>query len=121
MRSPAKRREKHLHRAVTTMKYQGSKGERHCGDPHLPLLTEGSFYFRMEKPHAPGYLQKIRRYLEYTMRYRVVEKGDLAALPFKPNHPVPPILLRRNEKGLWFVDEPKGGQRFICMKTEARA
>jgi hypothetical protein len=31
---------------------------------------------------------------------------------FKPNHPVLPILLRRNEKGLWFVDEPQSWATF---------
>jgi TPM domain len=82
------------------------------GDPQLPLVTEGSVYFRMEKPHAPGYLQRIRRYLEDAMPYRIIEKGDLAAVLFKPNHPVLPILLRRNEKGLWFIDEPQSWATF---------
>jgi hypothetical protein len=86
--------------------------EMGIGDPQLPLLTEGSIYFRMEKPHAPGYLQRIYRYLQDAMPYRIVEKGDLAAVLFKPNHPVLPILLRRNEKRLWFVDEPKAWATF---------
>lgn len=86
--------------------------EMGIGDPQLPLVTEGSVYFRMEKPHAPGYLQRIRRYLEDAMPYRIIERGDLAAVLFKPNHPVLPILLRRNEKGLWFVDEPQSWATF---------
>lgn len=86
--------------------------EMGIGDPQLPLLTEGSSYFRMEKPHAPGYLQRINRYLKDAMPYRIVESGDLAAVLFMPNHPVLPILLRRNEKGLWLVDEPKAWATF---------
>lgn len=76
------------------------------GDPQLPLLTEGSVYFRMEKPHAPGYLQRIHRYLQDAQPYRIVAKGDLAAVLFQPGQPVLPILLRRNDKGLWLIDEP---------------
>jgi hypothetical protein len=82
------------------------------GAPQIPLLTEGSAYFRMEKPHAPGYLQRIRRYQEQSSPYRIVRSGDLAAVIFKPASPVLPILLRRDGNGLWFVDEPASWAAF---------
>lgn len=77
------------------------------GEPQLPLLTEASSYFRMDKPHAPGYLQRIRAYMAKGLPYRVKQQGDLAVVNFRPGTPVLPIFLRRDEKGLWRVDEPK--------------
>ena len=77
------------------------------GAPNVPLLTEASRYFRMDKPHAPGYLRRIRSYYARAMPYAIVERGDLAVVSFQPNQPVLPIFLRRDEKGLWLVDEPK--------------
>ena len=77
------------------------------GAPNLPLLTEASRYFRMDKPHAPGYLQRISAYLAKAMPYRIVLKDDLAFVAFQPKQPVLPIFLRRDENGLWLVDEPK--------------
>lgn len=82
------------------------------GDPQLPLVTEASRYFRMEKPHSPGYLQRIRAYQSKGMPYRIEQQGDLAAVHFKPGAPVLPILLRRDAKGLWFVDEPRVWSHF---------
>lgn len=78
----------------------------------LPLLTEGSRYFRMEKPHAPGYLRRIRAYYEAALPYRILEKEQWAAVVFQVNHPVLPILLRRNEQGLWLVDEASAWANF---------
>lgn len=77
------------------------------GEPNVPLLTEASRFFRMDKPHAPGYLQRIRAYYAKAMPYRIVERGDLAVVAFRPNQPVLPIFLRRDGNGQWFVDEPK--------------
>jgi hypothetical protein len=77
------------------------------GVPNVPLLTEASRYFRMDKPHAPGYLQRIHAYLRKAMPYRIVLHDDLAVVSFQPKQPVLPIFLRRDEKGLWRVDEPK--------------
>jgi tetratricopeptide (TPR) repeat protein len=82
------------------------------GAPRIPLLTEGSVYFRMEKPHAPGYLQRVRRYQANSSPYRIVRQGDLAAVIFQPRSPVLPILLRRDDKGMWFVDEPAAWAAF---------
>ena len=77
------------------------------GEPQVPLLTEASAYFRMDKPHAPGYLQRIRAYIAKGLPYRIKQEGDLAVVNFKPGTPVLPLFLRRDEKGLWRVDEPK--------------
>jgi TPM domain len=77
------------------------------GEPNVPLLTEASRYFRMDKPHAPGYMRRIRAYYANAMPYRIIERGELAVASFQPNQPVLPIFLRRDEAGLWRVDEPK--------------
>jgi tetratricopeptide (TPR) repeat protein len=77
------------------------------GAPQLPLLTEGSRYFRMNKPHAPGYLQRIYAYYQKAQPYQIREKGGLAVALFQPGAPVLPILLRKNEQGLWLIDEAK--------------
>jgi hypothetical protein len=82
------------------------------GDPELPLLTEASRFFRMEKPHSPGYLQRIRAYQAKGMPYRIQQQDDLAVVHFKPGTPVLPIFLRRDEKGMWRVDEPKVWSHF---------
>ena len=77
------------------------------GAPNLPLLTEASRYFRMEKPLAPGYLQRQHAYYLKARPYRIVTHGDLAAAMFPPRSPVLPVFLRRDAHGLWLVDEPK--------------
>ena len=82
------------------------------GDPQVPLVTEASRYFRMEKPHSPGYLQRIRAYQSKGMPYRIQQQGDLAAVHFKPGTPVLPIFLRRGAKGLWYVDEARVWSHF---------
>lgn len=82
------------------------------GDPQLPLVTDGSVCFRMEKPDAPGYLQCSRRYLDDPMPYRIVEKGDLEA--------VLPILLRRNENDCGLLTSRNRGRLFIYFKTALR-
>jgi hypothetical protein len=77
------------------------------GVPNVPLLTEASRYFRMDKPHAPGYLRRIRGYMSKAMPYRITVQGDLAVANFKPGNPLLPVFLRRDEKGRWLIDEPK--------------
>ena len=81
--------------------------EMGIGAPNLPLLTEASRYFRMDKPHAPGYLRRIRAYIAKSQRSEIRERGDLAAATFGARDPVLPIFMRRDPQGLWFVDEPK--------------
>jgi hypothetical protein len=77
------------------------------GAPNLPLLTEASRYFRVEKPHAPGYLRRQHAYYVKARPYRIVRQDNLAAAMFPPKSPVLPIFLRRDARGLWLVDEPK--------------
>ena len=81
--------------------------EMGIGAPNLPLLTEASRYFRMDKPHAPGYLRRIREYIGKSQPPRFIQQGDLAAAIFGVRDPVLPILMRRDPEGLWYVDEPK--------------
>ena len=77
------------------------------GAPNVPLLTEASRYFRMDKPHAPGYLQRIRAYIANAGAPNIVERDDLAVVSYPPGAPVLPIFLRRDADGRWLVDEPK--------------
>ena len=77
------------------------------GVPNVPLLTEASRYFRMDKPHAPGYLQRIRAYIADAGAPSIVEEGDLAVVSWRPGAPVLPVFLRRDPEGRWLVDEPK--------------
>ena len=77
------------------------------GVPNVPLLTEGSRYFRMDKPHSPGYLQRIRAYIAKAGAPRIVEQGDLAVVAWPKGAPVLPVFLRRDTDGRWLVDEPK--------------
>lgn len=101
----------HASADAVVQRYLASLGKG-IGAPALPLLTEGSQYFRLEKPHAPGYLQRIHAYYQKAMPYQLLQKGDLAVATFKPGAPVLPILLRRNEKGLWLVDEARAWAYF---------
>ena len=57
------------------------------GAPQLGLLTEGSRYFRMNKPHAPGYLQRIHAYYQKALPYQLRVQGDLAAAVFPKGSP----------------------------------
>ena len=77
------------------------------GVPNVPLLTEASRYFRMDKPHTPGYLQRIRAYIAKAGPPKIVERGDLAVVSYRSGAPVLPIFLRRDTEGRWLVDEPK--------------
>ena len=77
------------------------------GAPNLPLLTEASRYFRMDKPHAPGYLKRIRAYIAKATPPTIRREGNLAAVVFGPRDPVLPIFMRRDPSGVWLVDEPK--------------
>lgn len=81
--------------------------ERGIGVPNVPLLTEASRYFRMDKPHAPGYLQRIRAYIAKAGPANIVERGDLAVVSYRSGQPVLPIFMRRDADGRWLVDEPK--------------
>jgi hypothetical protein len=78
---------------------------RGIGAPQLPLLTEGSRYFRINKPHAPGYLQRMADYYRKAGPATLLEHGALAAALYPESAPVLPILLRKMADGLWYIDE----------------
>jgi hypothetical protein len=78
----------------------------------LPLLTEGSSIYRMEFPRSRGYLQRNHDFYEHAKPYKLYFNGDLAAALFQPDNLVWPILLRKNEKGLWLVDEARAWAYF---------
>jgi len=87
------------------------------GAADLPLLTEGSRYFRMEKPHAPGYLRRIRAYYSKAQPYHILYHAGLAAAVFQIGHPVLPILLQKNPDGLWLVDEAAAWSYFHLFES----
>ncbi|MBC3872653.1 TPM domain-containing protein [Undibacterium flavidum] len=82
------------------------------GSPRLPLLSEGSQFFRMNKPHTAAYLQRMYRYYQKSMPYQIQQKEDLAVVKFPLNSPVQPILMRKNAEGLWLIDEAKAWAYF---------
>lgn len=82
------------------------------GSPRLPLLSEGSQFFRMNKPHTAAYLQRMYRYYQKSMPYQILQKEDLAVVKFPINSPVQPILMRKNADGLWLIDEAKAWAYF---------
>ncbi len=90
------------------------------GTPQLPLLTEGSRFSRIEKPRAATWLQGLHLQYQKSLPWRIVQQGPLAAALFLPPsqsnasaNPAPaPILLRQNERGLWYVDEARASAYF---------
>jgi hypothetical protein len=81
--------------------------EQGIGAVDLPLLTEGSKIYRMEFPRGRGYLRRNHEFYEQAKPYRIYMQDDKAAALFRPGYLVWPILLRKNENGLWLVDEAR--------------
>lgn len=76
--------------------------------PFLDFLTEGSRYMRIEYPRSPVALRdEWREYMD-NKPYKIVQQGDFAVVRFLPGARVFPLLLRRDEKGLWRIDMTKG-------------
>ncbi len=74
--------------------------------PYLDILTQGSRYERIEYPDSPDFL--VRRAADYTaaMPYRVIQKGNLAAIRF--NHDATPhMFFVRGSDGKWRYDLTK--------------
>lgn len=86
--------------------------EEGAGFSGLPLLTEGSRYFRMEKPHTAAYSRRVAAYYQKALPYTLWEQGELAVARFQPGQPVLPVFLRKDAQGLWRVDEAKGPAYF---------
>src|SRR6185436_570855 len=70
--------------------------EMGIGAPNVPLLTEASRYFRMDKPHAPGYLRRTGEYIEKRQPREVFQEGDLGAATFGVRDAALPIVRRRD-------------------------
>jgi hypothetical protein len=87
----------------------------------LPLLTEGSRYYRMEKPLAPAYAQRLAQFYDQAMPFAIWQQGDQAVASFQPGQPVLPLFLRRNAQGRWLVDEPKGQAYFVLPEQGGAA
>ncbi|MEN9866461.1 MAG: hypothetical protein RL748_2051 [Pseudomonadota bacterium] len=81
------------------------------GTPLLPLLTEGSRFYRIDRPRAAGYLQRLHSGYQNSLPHRIVEQGALAVVLF--TGPAQPVLMRKNERGQWLVDEAKAQAYFI--------
>nr|WP_295785286.1 TPM domain-containing protein [Rhodoferax sp.] len=91
------------------------------GAPMLPLLSEGSRYYRMEKPLAPAYAQRLAQFYDHAMPFTVWQQGDKAVAVFQAGQPVLPMFLRRNAQGRWLVDEPKGQAYFVLPEQGGAA
>ena len=81
--------------------------EQGVGAVDLPLLTEGSKIYRMEFPRSRGYLRRNHEFYEQAKPYRIYTQDDKAAALFRPGYLVWPVLLRKDDKGLWLVDEAR--------------
>lgn len=90
------------------------------GAPMLPLLTEGSRYYRMEMPVAASYAQRLAQFYDKAAPFTVWQQGDTAVAVFQPGQPVLPILMRRGAQGLWRVDEPQA-QAYFTLPEEGGA
>ena len=91
------------------------------GSPLLPLLSEGSHYYRMEKPVAPAYAQRLAQFYDHAMPFALWQQGDRAVAVFQPGQPVLPVFLRRNAQGRWLVDEPRGQAYFVLPEQGGAA
>jgi hypothetical protein len=87
----------------------------------LPLLSEGSRYYRMEKPLAPAYAQRLAQFYDKALPFALWQQGDRAVAAFQPGQPVLPVFLRRNAQGRWLVDEPKGQAYFVLPEQGGAA
>jgi hypothetical protein len=88
------------------------------GDRSLPLLTEGSRFFRAEVPKNAGQQQRVFDYFEKAKPYRIWTKGTAAVAVFKPGVPALPIVLRKDDKGRWLVDEAKSWAYFHLFEDD---
>jgi hypothetical protein len=81
--------------------------ENGVGDPRLPLLTEGAQLMSLEYPRSSSYQISLAEKMKRVSPYKVIIKGDLAALRFREDAGIFPVYLRKTDKGLWLVDVPK--------------
>lgn len=86
------------------------------GSAQLPLLTEGSRFYRIEKPLSAADLQRMFNRYQKAGPHRIIQQGPLAAAVWPKGAFAPAILLRQNERGLWLVDETKTGAYFYLAE-----
>ncbi len=91
------------------------------GSPMLPLVTEGSRYFRMEMQLTPAYAQRLAQFYDKATPFSVWQQGDMAVAVFQPGQPVLPVFLWRDANGRWLVDEPKGHAYFVLPEQGGAA
>jgi tetratricopeptide (TPR) repeat protein len=82
------------------------------GDPRLPLLTEGSRFFRAVVPRDEAQQERIADFFRAAVPHRLIFAGNLALLVPQPGHSNLPLLLRRGSDNLWYVDEAKAWTYF---------
>jgi tetratricopeptide (TPR) repeat protein len=85
--------------------------ERGLGDPRLPLLTEGSRFFRMIVPRNEAQQIRVARYYAQAEPWQLIRGEPLALVVFRQGVANLPIVLRHGG-GLWYVDEPKAWTYF---------
>ena len=95
----------------TLQRYLASLGAG-VGSPLLGLLSEGSRYYRMERPHDNAYVRRIAAHYQKALPFILWEREDLAVAMFQPGHAVLPVLLQRDAQGRWRVEEAKGPAYF---------
>lgn len=74
--------------------------------PDLDVLTPGSRYMRIEYPKTADFQKREYRDYADAMPYRILQKGNLAAVRFSENRAVP-LLVVQCPDGKWRVDMPK--------------
>ena len=82
------------------------------GDPRLPLLTEGARLFRAVVPRDEAQQERIAEFFQAAAPYRLLFTGALALAVPQADHSNLPLVLRRGDDGLWYVDEPKSWTYF---------
>ena len=78
--------------------------------PFLGILTEGSQMMRLEYPESAYFYKSRWQDCQAALPYRIVYKGNLAALRFAKDQSFP-IFLRRTSDGFWKVDAARA---WVC-------
>ena len=90
----------------TVARYQKSQAAGR-GEPGLPLLTEGSRFFRWAEPAPLARLLRNGARAAPAGSTRVFTQGDLAYAVFAPHSGLSPLVLRKDAQAHWRVDESR--------------
>lgn len=82
------------------------------GDPQLPFLTQGSQIFRIIVPRNRAQQLRVLEYYRKAMPFQLYIHENRGLAVFRPGVPNLPIVLRRSQDGLWYIDEPKSWSYF---------